>query len=210
MAAGSETMTPDPGDPGDPADHEIPDLPEWEDEYVDRLAHRLVHNYDLEKDYAVGGRRFTLYGEMRMETQKHFLHPSISYANHHSTEHLFLSDVDHVRVADLEAFVDLGHDLADEWVEADEEHFNTDFTFAVVASSIPEDVREHVEGFSDRTLLRYGFHGHYEVNLLVATSGGEDVVASSNADVARAFAPAGSAEPERSGLLGRLVGRLTR
>jgi hypothetical protein len=167
-----------------PEDAEVPD---WEDEYFQDLSRRLVFNYDLEQDRTVRGESFGLYGQLEMESQKHFLHPAINFANHHSHEYLFVRRQETVRVPDLERLVELGHDLADEWIDADEEHFNTDFTFAVVAESVPDDVRAFVEEFRDRTLLKYGYYGHYEVNLLVAAPDREDSVASEEADVAEAF-----------------------
>nr|WP_279530117.1 hypothetical protein [Halospeciosus flavus] len=170
-----------------PASHVPDDVPEWDDEYLDRVSDRLMFNFDLEKDYRVRGESFDLYGELRMETEKHFFHPSLNYAKHHAEEHLFTRRVDHVSVADLERLVDLGHDLADD-VDADEEHYGTDFTFVLVAPEIPEDVRQFVAGFEDRTLIKFGYYGHYEVNLAVVAPDEEDAVASENADVVEAFA----------------------
>jgi len=164
-----------------------PDVPDWEDEYVDRVSDRLLHNYDLEKDARADGERFDLYGEMRMRSEKHFLHPALSYAQHHSTEHLFVRRQDGVTVADLESLVDLGHELADEWIELDDEHFSTEFIFALVAAEIPEDVRAFVAGYEDRTLLKYGFNGHYEIHLVVVAPEAESLVSSPKAHVEQAF-----------------------
>jgi len=166
---------------------ETADVPEWEDDYLDRVSDRLLHNYDLEKDRRVQGGSFDLYGEMRMHSEKHFLHPALSYAEHHSTEHLLVRRQDGVTVADLEALVALGHDLADAWIEHDEEHFSTEFIFGVVADSIPDDVRSFVADFSDRQLLKYGFEGHYEIHLLAVAPEANSLVASPNADVEQAF-----------------------
>lgn len=163
------------------------DVPDWEDEYLDRVSDRLLHNYDLEKDFRVEGQSFDLYGEMRMRSEKHFLHPALSYAEHHATEHLFVRRQDTVAVHDLESLVQLGHDLADAWIESDEEHFSTEFIFGVVADDIPEDVHSFVADFSDRTLLKYGFEGHYEIHLLAVAPEAETLVASPNADVEQAF-----------------------
>ncbi|MFC7156428.1 hypothetical protein ACFQPA_13345 [Halomarina halobia] len=187
-------------------------IPDWDDEYVDRVADRLMYNYDLDDDYRVRGERFDLYGRMRVESRKHFFHPSLNYANHGSTEHLFVRRASGATRADLERLVDLGHDLAAEWIDADEEHFSTDFTFVLVVPELPEDVREFVSGFRDRTLLRFGYYGHYEVNLLVVAPEREALAASANADVAHAFrlwTPV-DAPAEPTGLVDRLVGLLRR
>jgi hypothetical protein len=193
-----------------PTGEESPvDRPEWDDEYVDRVADRLMFNYDLEKDFAVGGQSFDLYGEMRLESEKHFFHPSISFAHHESREHLFARRIDRVRVSDLEALVDLGHRLADEWIEANDEHFSTDFTFAVVSEELSPEVRSFVESFKDRTLLKFGYHGHYEVNLLVAAPSTESLALSEGAEVGKAFAVWEPLEPEpEPGLLDLIARRL--
>ena len=185
-----------------------PDVPDWDDEYLDRVADRLQFNFDLRKDHRIRGESFSFYGELRMESAKQFFHPALSYGRHESNEHLFVRRAGRVTVGDLEALVALGHDLAGEWVAGDEEHFSTDFTFVVLVPEIPADVREFVAGFSDRTLLKYGYHGHYEINLLVVAPRLEELVTSENADVADAFAlwP----REERRGLLSRLAGRLGR
>ena len=183
-------------------------FPEWDDAFLDRVADRLAPNYDLEKDHAVRGERFDLYGELAIRNQKHFLHPSISFAHHESAEHLFTRRVDVVRETDLDRLVALGHELADEWIAPSEEHFSTDFTFALVADGVGEEVREYVSGFSDRTLLKLGYHGHYEINLLVVVPDDEECVASENADVAAAFSLWGPTERENSGLFARIVRRL--
>jgi len=186
-----------------------PEVPTWEDEYIDRVSDRLLHNYDLEKDHRVDGERFDLYGQMRIESEKHFFHPSLAYGNHASTEHLFARRVDSVSVADLEALSSLGHDLADEWIEVDEQHFSTDFTFALVAPEIPADVASFVERYDDRNLLKLGYYGHYEVNLLVVAPEAEEGVGSENADVLQAFTLWEHIEPARGpGLLGLIARRL--
>lgn len=187
----------------------VADRPEWEDEYLDRVADRLMFNYDLEKEFAVDGRRFDLYGEMRLESKKHFFHPSISFAHHEAEEHLFVYRTGRVTVAELESLAEFGHRLAEDWVEADEEHYSTDFTFAVVAPELSPPVRSHVESFKDRTLLKFGFYGHYEVNLLVVSPASETVVASPGADIGEAFAVWEPLEPEpEPGLLGLIARRL--
>ena len=183
-------------------------VPDWDDEYVDRVSDRLMYNYDLEKDRTVEGERFTLYGRMDLVSQKHFLHPAISIAEHESTEHLFVQRVDRVDDRTLDRYVDLGHELADEWIDADEEHFCTEFTFVAVAPSIPDDVRSRVADFSDRTLLKYGYNGHYEINLLVVAPDAEELVANENADVATAFRLWEKIEREEPGILGLIARRL--
>ena len=164
-----------------------PDVPDWDDEYIDRVSDRLLHNYDLEKDYEVDRQVFDLYGEMRMRSEKHFFHPALSYAHHRSTEHLFVKRDDGVTLADVEALVDLGHDLADEWIEIDDEHFSTEFIFTVVAEDVPADVDAFVADFSERTLLKYGMNGHYEIHLVVVSPETKTLVASENAEVEQAF-----------------------
>ncbi|QPV64308.1 hypothetical protein I7X12_06755 [Halosimplex litoreum] len=180
------------------------DVPVWDDEYVERVSGRLMHNFDLEKGRTVAGESFTLYGRMDIESRKQLFHAALNYANHGSTEHLFVARRDSVGVADLEADVEWAHDLADEWIDADEEHFSTDFTVALVVPAIPAAVREFVEGFKDRTLIRYGYYGHYEVNLVVVAPEREEVVTSRATDLDRAFDLWAESEAESSGLLSRL------
>jgi hypothetical protein len=119
-----------------------------------------------------------------------------------------------VTTADLDRLVDLADDLADDWITQDEEHQGTEFTFVLVAPEIPDDVRRMVESFSQRTLIKFGYYGHYEVNLVVVAPDHEDVVASPNADVGRAFAlwadPGAEADPPAGGLLARLTRALRR
>ncbi|KPN31363.1 hypothetical protein SY89_02107 [Halolamina pelagica] len=142
-------------------------MPTWDDEYFDRVSGRLMFSYDLERDYRVRGESFDLYGEFRVRTQKQFFHPALSYADHDRAEYLFARRVARPAVDDLESLVELGHDLADDWIVPSEEHFGTEFTFVVVADELTESVREFVEGFRERELLAYGYYGHYEINLVV-------------------------------------------
>ncbi|AFK20630.1 hypothetical protein E6P09_02765 [Haloferax mediterranei ATCC 33500] len=201
---GSVAEQPTSGEPAEP----VVDRPEWDDEYFDRVAGRLMFNYDLERDYTVYGERFDLFGSMRMESQKQFIHQSINYANHHAKEYMFARRVDTATVPELERIVELGHTLADEWIEPDEEHFGTDFTFVLVADEVPETVREFVSGFSDRTLIKFGYYGHYEVNVAVVAPDDEDAIASQNADSVAAFTLWTDVSPVASGgLLQRLVER---
>jgi hypothetical protein len=182
-------------------------VPDWDDEYLDRVSDRLMFNYDLQKDYAVRGETFPMYGELRIQRHKQFFHPAISYGHHESFEHLFVEEVSRPTVATFERLVDLGHELADAWVEADEEHYSTEFIFCVVADEIPEDVRSFVAGFRDRTLLKYGYNGHYEIHLVCVAPGAEAAVASKETTLDRAFRVW---EPidEPTGLLGKLKRRL--
>jgi hypothetical protein len=180
--------TDDPYENLEPAE-EDPDVPDWDDEYVDRVSDRLLFNYDLEKDYSVEGvdDPFTMYGRMQMHHQKHFFHPMLSFAHHDTYDHVFVRHQERVTVGDLEGLVALGHDLADEWIEADPEHYATEFTFAVVTDAISGEVAAFVSDFRDRTMLKGGFNGHYEVNLLVVAPDRERLVASERAEVDEAF-----------------------
>ncbi|WP_129114075.1 hypothetical protein [Halegenticoccus tardaugens] len=186
------------------------DVPTWEDPYLDRVSDRLMHNYDLTRDEVIDGERFDLYGRMRIESQKHLFHPVLNYANHGSEEHLFARRAGRATARELESLVDLGHRLGDEWIEPSEEHFSTDFTFALVVPRIPADVREFVSGFSDRTLLKYGYYGHYEINLLVVAPEEEAAVGSRNADVIRAFRLWRDVPAESPGLFARVFRRFGR
>jgi hypothetical protein len=190
-----------PASTGDEAD-----VPEWDDEYLDWVADNLKSSFDLEQDHAVHGTTYPLYGRMLVKNQKQFFVAALRYGYHESTEHLFVQRADDVTVADLEAAVDLGHDLADDWITVDDDHFETLFTFAWVVPEISDDVRAFVEGFKDRELLNYGFGGHYEVSLVVAAPDEEAVVASEEADVARAFDRWDVLATPADGLLDRLRG----
>ncbi|ESP89602.1 hypothetical protein [Candidatus Halobonum tyrrellensis] len=181
------------------------DVPTWDDEFLDRASDRLLFNYDLARDETVGGERFDLTGEMRVDSRKQFLHESLTYANHHADEYLFARRVDGVTVADLERLVELGHELADERITPDEEHYGTDLSFVLVAPTIPEAVREFVLGFRERQLLAFGYYGHYEVNLGVVAPDDEEAVASREADVVAAFTPWDDVPDRRSdGFLARV------
>lgn len=184
------------------------EIPEWDDEYIDRVSDRLMFNYDLEKDYAVDGERFDLYGQMRMSSEKHFIHPAIRFGYHESTEHLFARRTPSLSRTDLEADVQLGHALADEWIEADEEHFSTEFTFISIADRISDQVREFIDGFRDRNLLKYGFYGHYEIHLIVVAPDHQASIASEEAGVEKAFRVWERIEHEDPGLWGLITRRL--
>lgn len=184
------------------------DVPEWDDEYVDRVSDRLMFNYDLDRDYRVDDEAFDLYGRLEIHTQKKFFHPAITYGHHESYEHVFLRRVDGVRVSELERLADLAHDLADRWIEADEEHYATEFTFVVVAPTIPDDVRDFVASFRDRTMLKYGYNGYYDIHLAVAAPDREAVVTSERADVGDALTVWEPIDAARPGPLERLKRRL--
>jgi len=183
------------------------EVPTWDDEYFDRVSDRLMFSYDLERDYSVRGHSFPMYAELRMENQKQFLHPALNYADHETREHVFARRAGEPTVPDLEALVDLGHDLAADWVDADEEHYETNFTFVLVADTLSDAVRSFVSGFRDRTLLKYGYYGHYEVNLVVVAPDDEDGVASQEADVLQAFALWGDVEQPDEGFFSRFAKR---
>lgn len=185
-------------------------VPEWEDEYLDRVSDRLMHNYDLQKDHSVRGESFDMFGRFVVENQKQFVHESINWANHSATEYLFARRVDSVTVADLEGLVTFAEDLADEWVEPSEEHYGTDFTLVLVAPSILDDVRSFVRSYEGRTLLKFGYHGQYEIHLAVVAPDEEAAVASKNADIANAFALWGNVSSLNEGnVFTRLLRRLT-
>ncbi|WP_408957385.1 hypothetical protein [Natrinema sp. 74] len=185
-------------------------VPDWDDEYFDRVSDRLLYNYDLEKDHRVKGERWDLYGEMRVRSQKQFFHPALSYADHEAEEYLFARRDARPTVTDLEHLVELGHELADERVVPDEEHFGTDVTFALVADELSDEVREFVAGFRDRTLLTFGYHGHYEVNLVVVVPDAEEHVASEAADAAEAFTLWENVTTPDEGVLSRFAKRFWR
>ncbi|MFQ3474693.1 hypothetical protein HKK80_00315 [Halonotius sp. F2-221B] len=185
-------------------------VPEWNDEYLSAVAGRLLYNYDLEKDYAAAGREWRLYGEFRAKTQKQFFHPALSYADHETEEHLFVQRIDRPTVETLQTFVDEGHDLADAWIEPSEEHYGTDITFVVIAEAIPDAVADYVSDFRDRTLLKFGYYGHYEVNLIVVAPDAENCVASQTADAAAAFRLWDDVPESDEGLLSQVAKRFWR
>jgi hypothetical protein len=189
-------------------DEVVEAVPDWPDDpYLDRVSDRLMHSYDLEDGVHHGGYRWDLYGELRMVNQKQFVHPALSYADHESEEYLFARRVGRPTVSELERLVDLGHDVADERVSGDEEHYRTDVTFVLVADEITDSVREFVDGFRDRTLLKFGYYGHYEVNLIVVAPDRRTAVASDAADAAQAFALWEDLDDSEPGLLERVARR---
>ncbi|MXV63099.1 hypothetical protein GS429_13680 [Natronorubrum sp. JWXQ-INN-674] len=185
-------------------------VPDWEDEYFDRVSDRLMYSYDLEKDRVAAGERWDLYGEMRVRNQKQFFHPALSYADHESEEYLFARREPRPTVRELERLIDLGHDVADDRIVADEEHYGTDVTFVLVADELSDDVREYVDGFRDRTLLKFGYYGHYDVNLLVIAPESEERVASEAAAVSEAFTLWDDVSEPEDGFLSRFAKRFWR
>jgi len=186
------------------SDTEQAAVPTWDDDYLQRVGERLTHAYDVERDREVRGERFALHGHLSVRSQKQFLHQSLNWANYETAEHLFVRRVDGVSRADCDALVELGHDLAGDWIDADEQHRGTEFTFVQVTPAIPDAVEEYVAGFRDRTLLKLGYYGDYEINLAVVAPDREALVASREADTAAAFDFWGAHEPDADGLVGRL------
>ena len=185
-------------------------VPRWNDDYFDRVALRLTHHYDLERDYDVDGRRFPMYGQLHVRHERHVIHQSVTFAEHRAEEHVFVDAITTPTVTDLERLSGLGERLAEEWVEADEDHYSTDFSFVVVATTLADDVAEYVDSYSNRTLLKYGYYGHTEVNLVVVVPDEETSVGSETADVEQAFRvwePIVKAEPGR---ISRLLNWLSR
>ena len=183
------------------------EVPQWDDEYFDRVSDRLMYSYDLERDHRVRGESFDLYGEFRLRSQKQFFHPALSYADHETKEYLFARRRDRPTVADLESLVELGHELASERIVPSEEHYETVFTFVVVADGITDEVREFVEGFRERELLAFGYYGHYEVNVAVVDPEAETAIASQEADIAEAFALWGDVKQPTEGFFSRFAKR---
>lgn len=168
-----------------------------------------MFNYDLEKDRTVDDTTYEMYGILEVESRTHVLHPLLDYGNHFSYEHLFVRRVDSVGIVDLESAIERGHDLADRWIVPDQEHYCTDLTFVFVTGSISDDVASFVPGFRDRNFIKFGYHGHYEINLVVVAPEIEAIVRSKNADVHRAFRTWGDVENvERPGLIGRILASL--
>ncbi|MFC5134401.1 MULTISPECIES: hypothetical protein [Haloferacaceae] len=185
-------------------------VPDYDDEYLDRVSDRLMYSYDLDADVVVNGERFDLYAEMRMRNQKQFLHPALSYADHETKEYVFARRVPTPTVAELERLVELGHGIADERVEGDEQHYGTDITFVLVGDRVPGDVADFVDGFRDRTLLKFGYYGHYEVNLIVVAPEREEIVDSEAAGVTGAFRLWEPVETPDEGFFSRFAKRFWR
>lgn len=187
-----------------------PDIPRWDDEYLTAVARRLWSHYDLERDHRVAGESFDLYGRLQIETERHAFHPTVRFARHHSNEHLFVRREPRPRVETLEALESVGETIADEWIDADEHHFSTDFTFVVVATEIPDAVGDFVEQYRNRALIRFGYYGHYEINLVVVAPDRERLVSSGAAGVAEAFRTWQPLERNEPGRVGRFLDWITR
>ena len=191
-------------------DEVVEEVPDWDDAYLDRVGDRLMYSYTLERDHRLRGERWDLYGEMRVLNQKQFFHPALSYADHRSEEYLYARRIDRPTVGELERLVELGHELADERVQGNEEHYRTDVTFVLVADELPAAVREFVDGQRERTLLKLGYYGHYEVNLGVVVPDDREYVAGEAADVVEAFVLWEDVSTPDEGLLSRIARRLWR
>ena len=185
-------------------------VPDYDDEYLDRVSDRLMYSYDLDADVVVDGERFDLTAEMRMRNQKQFLHPALSYADHDVMEHLFARRAADPTVAELERLVEFAHGVADERVEGNEQHYGTDVTVVLVADRISDPVAEFVDGFRDRTLLKFGYYGHYEVNLVVVAPDEERLVASEAASSAEALRLWEPVEEPDDGVFSRFAKRFWR
>ena len=212
-AADTNRSKPGDGARYDPA--ELPaeireNVPDYDDEYLDRVSDRLMYSYDLDRDVVVHGERFEMGATLRMRNQKQFLHPALSYADHDQREFLFVRRVSTPTVAELERLVDLGHAIADERIEANEQHYGTDITFVLVGDTLPDAVRDFVDGFRDRTLLKFGYYGHYEVNLIVVAPDEEVLVDSEAAGVTEALRLWERIEPPREGFFSRFAKRFWR
>lgn len=193
-----------------PLDDEPP-RPQWDDDYLDEVAGRLMFSFDLEKDRDVEGTRFDLYGLMQVESKTHIFHPLMDYGNHFSYEHLFVKRASHIDLDDIDRQIDLGHELASEWIIPDSEHYSTEFTFVSIVPEIPEAVADRVEAYKDRTLMKLGYHGHYEINLVVVNPADEEMNRSQNVDTHRAFRTWEDIEnPERPGFIGRVLQSIRR
>ncbi len=136
-------------------------------------------------DHRLRGERWDLYGEMRV-LNRNSLPPGASYGDDESEESS-TPVASTGRRRRTEATGRTGSRPCDERVSGNEEHYRTDFTFVLVADEIPDEVRSFVEGQRERTLLKYGYYGHYEVNLGVVAPDEQDAVAGEAADVVEAF-----------------------
>jgi len=190
-----------------------PDLPAWDDDYLDGVARRLAANYDLERDRTAAGERFDLYGRLQIQNRKQFVIPQLTYGHHEAVQHLLVARRDGATVADCERLVELGESLAESWIEPDERHFSTEFVLVLVVPRVDEAVRSFVADFERRTLLKYGYHGHYELRLAVVAPEREEAVASPETDVLAALRTWESVDARREdaeGVLDRLRGLFSR
>jgi len=147
---------------------------------------------------------------MRVLSQKQFFHPALSrYADHEAEEYLFVRHESRPTVAELERLVDLGTNSPTS-ASSPTRSTSTDFTFVLVADELSDDVREFVAGFRDRTLLKFGYHGHYEINLPVVVPEVEAHVASEAADIVEAFTLWDDVSSPEEGFLSRFAKRFWR
>lgn len=182
------------------------EIPQWDDAYLTTLSERLHQNYDLVKDRSVHDQQFALYGHMELHNQRYVLHPALSVGHYEIHEHLFVRRVEAVSERDIQHLVEFGHELAEDatWIDPDEEHYATEFTFVLIAPSIPEAVRSRVSGIDERSLLKYGYNGHYEINVAVVAPTAEQIVSNDAADIAPALRTWDPTDTGPSGVLGRL------
>ena len=175
-------------------------VPVWDDEYLDAVAGRLFNHYDLEREYTVAGERFPLYGELRVRHERHALHPSLTFAHHESREHVFVTELPEPTGADIDRLEAVGEQLRDDWIVPDETHHGTEFTFVIVADTLSPTVRDRIADYSNRTLIKFGYHGHYEISFLGVVPEQHTSVASPAADIEQAFRvwePITRTEPSR-------------
>ena len=192
-------------------DEVVENVPDWPDDpYLDRVSDRLMYNYPLARHHRLQGTTWDLYGEMRVLNQTQLFHPALSYADHESEEYLYARRAERPTAGDLERLLELGHDLADGRVDGNEEHYRTDFTFVLVADELPDDVRSFVDGQRERTLLKYGYYGHYEVNVGVVVPDERSAVAGEAADVMEAFRLWADVTEPDDGFLSRFARRFWR
>lgn len=164
--------------------HRPNNVPVWEDDpYLDAIALRLMHHYDLERDKEVDSQVFPMYGRLVIENERHVLHPALSFGYHRSTEHLFVARPPTISEQTLTQAETLGLALADEWVSHDTEHYSTDFTFVFVTSPIPDSVTDWITGYEHRELYKYGYHGHYELNFVATDPEHERLITSANSSI---------------------------
>ncbi len=178
--------------------------PTWDDHYLDELAARLAHSYDLQKDRQINSRSFPLYGYLELHRQKQVLHPALSFAHHQLYEHVLVTTTDTISQQTVSDLVELGHTLADEWIDPGEEHYSTEFSFGVVTDHIPKAVTTAVSTIDERTMLKYGFNGHYDINIIVVAPEQEALIANDTADIAEAFRHWPPADASPGGLFDRL------
>ena len=80
----------------------------------------------------------------------------------------------------------------------------------LVADELPAAVREFVDGQRERTLLKLGYYGHYEVNLGVVVPDEREYAAGEAADVVEAFVLWEDVSTPEEGLLSRIARRFWR